>query len=141
MKVLCLMLSCCTILATCWGEGASSSNVGPLTENVTIHVRGSFSEDSSCDIQLSGIGPRFTSNTADPSTSFDCTLETTNDGKLLLSYSFGASVPIKSGGNTQYKNVGFQGRVAVAYCEDVKIASVNGKDLVLTVTRYGKPKK
>jgi len=103
----------------------------PLAENVTIHVHGSVAEDCAVDFQLSGVGPMFTCNVADPSTRFQGNLSTTDDGKLTLEYSMGVSVPVKTVPNTvQYKDFGIQGRVAVSYGEEIKIATVNGKDLV-----------
>lgn len=142
MRILSLLVGFWILAATCLGEGTPPNPVAPLTENVTIHVRGSFAEDTPCDIQLSGVGPEFRCNIAEPViTKFECSLQTTGDGKLFLSYVFGASVPQKSGGNVQYRDVAFQGRVAAAYGEDIKIATVNGKDFVLTVTKYAKAKK
>src|ERR1035437_10732498 len=98
MKTLSLFLGCWMLVATCWGEGVPTNNAAPLTENVTIHIRGSFTGDSPLDIQLSGVGPQFACNLADPPIKFQGTLETTSDGNLVLSYVVGASLPIKTSG-------------------------------------------
>jgi hypothetical protein len=90
------------------------------------------------EIQLSGVGPRFACNLADPPTRFQATLETTGDGKLVLSYIVGASIPIKVTGGSSFRDFALEGRVAVAYGEEIKIATLNGKGFVLTVTKYAK---
>jgi len=52
------------------------------------------------------------------------------------------SIPVKTVPDTaQYKDFAIQGRVAVAYGEDIKIATIHGKDLVVAVSKYAKPKK
>lgn len=128
------------LVATCFGEGTPATS--PLTENVTIRVHGSIAEDCTVDFQLSGVGPVFTCNIADPSTRFKGDLSTTSDGKLILEYALGVSVPVKVEPNgVQYKDFAIQGRVAVAYGEEIKIATVKGKDLIVAVTKYVKPKK
>ena len=129
------------LVATCWGEGAPTNNAAPLTENVTIHIRGSFTEDSPLDIQLSGAGPQFACSIGDPPTKFQATLETTGDGKLVLSYTVGASIQSKVTGGSAFRDFVLQGRVAVTYGEDIKIATIHGKDFVLTVSKYTKSKK
>lgn len=142
MRTMSLLVGFWILGATCFAERTPPSPSAPLTENVTIHVRGSFAEDAPCDIQLSGVGPQFRCNIAEPvPTRFECSLQTTGDGKLFLSYVFGASVPQKSGGNVQYRDVTFEGRVAAAYGEDIRIATVDGKEYVLTVTKYAKAGK
>ena len=141
MKTLSLFLGCWMLVATCWGDGAPTNNAAPLTENLTIHIRGSFTDDSALDIQLSGAGPQFSCNLGDPPTKFQAALETTGDGKLVLSYVVAASSPSKSAGGTQFRDFALSGRVAVTYGEDIKIATIHGKDFFLTVSKYAKAKR
>ena len=105
------------------------------------------------DIELSGVGPDFRYNGFQPQTNsepmvvkLEVTVWGTDDGKLLVQYLVGASIPVKvnvaSGNyNITYKDSGLTGRVLVAYGEEVKLASINGKDCVLSITKYGKSKK
>jgi len=126
----------------------------PLTENVTIHVRGVPSEEGVMDIQLSGVGPEFRYNGFQAQTNsepvivrLEATLSPSDEDKVMVQYIVGASIPIKvgvaAGGsyNVTYKDAALTGRVLVTYGEEVKLASINGKDCILSVTKYGKSKK
>jgi hypothetical protein len=160
MKILSLLLGSWILTTICVAQEASVKPAKPaslmqgLTENVTIHVRGVPSADGIINIQLSGVGPEFHYHGFQPQTNsepmivkLEATLSSADEGKLLVQYLVGASIPVQigfvAGGGraTQYKDSALTGRVLVAYGEEVKLASINGKDCVLTVTKYGGSKK
>lgn len=145
MRTLSLLVGCWMLVAACWGEGTPSNGPTPLADNVTIHIRGSVTDDSTVDIQVSGIGPEYSCVTAEPAARFQCSLKTTSDSSVTLIYNLGVTVPVKTPGTApsgvQYKDFGLQGRVAVTYGEEIRIATINGRDFVLTVTKYAKGSK
>lgn len=160
MKTLALLFGSWMLAATCLAQEVPAKPAKPatvtqaLTENVTIHVRGVPSEEGVMDIQLSGVGPEFRYNGFQPQTNspplivrFEATLSANDEGRVMVQYVVGASTPVKvgfvAGGNynIEYKETGMTGRVVVTYGEEVKIASINGKDCILSVTKYSKSKK
>jgi len=160
MKILSLLVGSWFLTTSCLAQETSVKPAKPAAlpqapaENVTIHVRGVPPEEGMMDIQLSGVGPEFRYNGFQSQTNYpptivklEATLSATDEGKLLVQYIIGASIPIKVGAvpgggyNFEYKETAMSGRVLVAYGEEVKLASINGKDCILSVTKYGKSKK
>ncbi len=77
----------------------------------------------------------------DPPATFQATLSKGNDDKIGLEYSLGYAVPVKRGNAVEMRSFSLQGRAVVAYGEAITIATINGKDFILTVTKYAKTKK
>lgn len=147
MKAVGLVLACCAFAVTCWGQTPSPS----LAENISIRLAGSIGDNTPVEVRLTGAGPHFMCALADPAMRVEYRLEQAPAAKYVLSYDIKMQVPVQAQGPRapledgrpapvvyRMSDIGVAGKVVVAFDEEVKIATINGKDLTLAISRYGK---
>jgi hypothetical protein len=157
MKRALLLVTCCGLFGICEAQETArqvsppqtGSSESSLSENVTIRVRGTLTVRADFDVQLTGVGPNFNytghqllSDLPPLISRFGFTIAPASSGKIVVMYVIGASVPFKVGSTNEYKDTAISGTVLVAYGEEIKLGTVNGKDVVfLNITKSSPPKK
>lgn len=148
-RALALLAVCCAFAVACWGQTPSAS----LQENITIRLTGSIGDNTPLDMRLTGAGPDFRCSLAEPALRINYRLEQGPDAKYILTHDIKMQVPVAVAGPTvptaegrparvacQFTDIGIMGRVIIKLDEEIRIATINGKDLVLAIFRT-KPAK
>jgi antitoxin component of MazEF toxin-antitoxin module len=85
------------------------------------------------NIAMTGLGPNFNVNTADPIATFQAQVLQQDDA-FLISYSIGQQVKIAVGNNSfEYKNSAINGSVKLHEGKPVLIAVENGRNYILSI--------
>lgn len=112
-----------------------AADAAGLLENHTIRIWGSYGETLPLDLSVTGVGPAFSIQTAEPNISFQAIVTQQKD-KLQISYTLSASVPFKTGANTsEYRSVNLSGTVRCDYDKPLSIATINQKKLEILIQK------
>lgn len=114
---------------------APAAETDALTENHTIRLSGHYGETLPVDFTVTGVGPSFFIEAAEPNIKFQAVVAQQKD-KLHVNYNLSASVPFKTGANTvEYRSVNLSGSVRCDYGKPLSIASINQKKLEIMIQK------
>ena len=110
-----------------------------LEENYTVTVRGGFAEANSINVVLSGNGPKFSTQLADPSRKVELLLTPSKDA-LLVHYAINIQVPVKteSVGQVYYSDASVNGNYLAKLGEAFPVLKVGDTTLTIQVDKTAK---
>jgi len=115
------------------GQLSAPSVSSPLPENYKLTCKGTEDGKVFMNIAMTGLGPNFSMNTAEPIAAFQAQVQKKDDS-FLISYSIGQQVKVTTGNNnTEYKNTAIVGSVKLHEGKPVMIAVENGRNYSLSI--------
>jgi len=126
----------------------------PITENITLQLKDDFQSFVVLDMELTGVGPRFTTDLIIPASekkeppvviTFESIVVLTAPDKYQVDYNIGARIPIVSNTmtrpdgstsrNIEYRDISLSGSAKLTQGKAVTLSKLNGKALTLNIIK------